>query len=247
MKKGTTRLKFILLIAALFLFFYGISESEIVKRSLADPESLRSFILGMGILAPLGIIVIQAFQTTFSIIPSQLTTILAGFVFGPFWGLLYSLIGAFIGSLIIFSLGRNYGQKIAGVFFDESEILHFTVFFKEKKLLALFLARVAPIFPNDLVSFTAGLTHIKIWHFNLVSTAGFVAQMALLSYFGAELGIGELSMPLISITLLISVLLVLFLFKESIHKILIRDIHILEKEGKIIRNLIGKELRKIRL
>lgn len=247
MKKGTTRLKFILLIAVLFLFFYGISESEIVKKSLADPESLRSFILGLGILAPLGIIILQAFQTTFSIIPSQLTTILAGFVFGPFLGLLYSIIGAFIGSMIIFSLGRNYGRKIAGVFFDESEILHFTVFFKEKKLPALFLARVAPIFPNDLVSFTAGLTPIKLWHFNLVSTAGFVVQMVLLSYFGAELGTGELSTPLLSITLVISALLVLFLFKESIQKILIRDIHILEKESRMIKNLIGKELRKIRL
>lgn len=247
MKKGTTKLKFFLLIVLVFFIFYGISESELVKKSLADPESLRSFILGLGILAPLGVIFLQAFQTTFSIIPSQLTTILAGFIFGPFFGLLYSIIGAIIGSMIIFSLGRKYGRKLAGIFFDETEILHFTLFFKEKKLLALFLARVAPIFPNDLVSFTAGLTNISLLQFNLISTGGFVAQMVLLTAFGAELREGTISAPLLSITLGISILLVLFLFKENIQRILIRDFHFLEKEGRILKRVFETELRKIRL
>ena len=247
MKKGTTRLKFILLIILFLLFFYGILKSEAVQNSVANPESLRSFILGLGILAPLGIILLQMFQTTISIIPSQVTTILAGFIFGPFFGLLYSIIGAVLGSMIIFSLGRKYGHKIAGLFFDEAEILHFTIFFREKKLLALFLARVAPIFPNDLVSFTAGLTQIKLWHFNLVSTAGFIAQMVLLTYFGAELSTGEVSIPLLGTTIVISVLLALFLFKESIHKLLIRDFRLLEKERKMITGLIRKELRRVRL
>ncbi|MBI2582575.1 TVP38/TMEM64 family protein [Candidatus Woesearchaeota archaeon] len=247
MKKGTTRLKFILLITLFLLTFYGISKSTLVQDAIADPESLRSFILSLGILAPLGIILLQMFQTTISIVPSQLTTILAGFIFGPFLGLLYSLIGAIIGSMIIFSVGRKYGRKIAGLFFDEAELLHFTLFFKEKKLLALFLARLAPIFPNDLVSFTAGLTQIKVWHFNLISTAGFVVQMILLTYFGAELSTGELSVPLLSISLVISLLLMLFLFKEDVHKILIGDFRLLQKERKIIKDRIAKELRKIRL
>ncbi len=247
MKKGTTRLKFLLLMLLFLLFFYGIVESEAVQKSVADPESLRSFVLGFGILAPVSIILLQMLQTTISIVPSQVTTVLAGFIFGPFLGLLYSIIGAVLGSMIIFSLGRKYGHKIAGLFFDEAEILHFTVFFKEKKLLALFLARLAPIFPNDLVSFTAGLTQIKLLPFNLVSTAGFAVQMVLLAFFGAELALGKLSLPLLSITIVISALLVLFLFKESLHKILIRDIHLLEKERKMIMDLVRKELRKVRL
>src|SRR3989344_3811234 len=221
MKRGTTRLKFILLITLFVLIFYGISRSELVQEALANPEALRSFILSLGILAPLGIILLQAFQTTISIVPSQL--------------------------IIIFSVARSYGRKIAGIFFDESELLHFTLFFKEKKLLALFLARLAPIFPNDLVSFTAGLSPIKIWQFNLISTAGFVVQMILLTYFGAELSTGEFSIPLLSISLVVSLLLLLFLFKEDVHRILIGDFRLLKKERKVIKERIAKELRKIRL
>ena len=245
MKRGTTKLRFLLLIAVILGIFYAVSESETVKNSLVNPESLRSFVLGFGILAPLGIILLQAFQTTISIVPSQLTTVLAGFIFGPLWGLVYSVIGAFIGSMIIFTLARNYGAKIASIFFEHHDITHFTLFFKQKKLLALFLARVAPIFPNDLVSFTAGLTNIDLLRFNLVSTAGFVVQMILLTYFGAELSAGNVSMPLIVITLAVTGLLILFLFKEDIHALIIRDLHRIEKEGKSIKKPLQKGMRII--
>lgn len=245
MKRGTTKLRFLLLIAALLGIFYAVSESDIVKDSLANPESLRSFVLGLGVLAPLGIILLQAFQTTISIVPSQFTTVLAGFLFGPLWGLVYSIIGAFLGSMLIFTLARKYGVRIAAVFFEHHEIARFTLFFKQNKLFALFLARVAPIFPNDLVSFTAGLTNIDLLRFNLVSTAGFVVQMVLLTYFGAELSAGNVSMPLIVITLAVIGLLMLFLFKENIHALVIRDLHRIEKERKAVKKTLQKGMRII--
>src|SRR3989338_5421361 len=92
------RLKYLVIVGAVLLIYYLTTTSEVVQRYLADPSSLKSFILGFGILAPIGIIILQAFQTTLSLIPSQITTIVAGFIFGPWLGLLYSLIGSFIGS-----------------------------------------------------------------------------------------------------------------------------------------------------
>ena len=119
MNKVGRWIKLLLLITILALLFWGIAQSDVVQESLADPEELRWFILRFGILAPLGLIVMQMFQTMFSIVPSQLTTILAGFIFGPLWGLVYSLIGAFLGSLFIFLIARKYGNKIASFFFTE--------------------------------------------------------------------------------------------------------------------------------
>ena len=101
MKKEGRWIKLLLVLSFLSILFLVISQSDLVRKSLANPESLRSFILSFGILAPMGLIILQMFQTTISIIPSQLTTILAGFIFGPLWGLIYSLIGAFFGSLFI--------------------------------------------------------------------------------------------------------------------------------------------------
>ena len=246
MKKWGRWIKLLFLITIFALLFWWIAQSDIVQESLADPEELRWFILRFGILAPLGLIVLQVFQTMASIIPSQLTTILAGFIFGPLWGLVYSLIGAFLGSLFIFLISRKYGNKIASFFFTEEEIGHFILFFKQKKLLALFMARIAPLFPNDLVSFSAALTDISLFHFNLVSTAGFMVQMILLTFFGAELREGYFTLPLQVITLVISFMLALFLFKEKIHKILIQDLKLLEKGEKTVRQVLWKEARKVK-
>ena len=243
MKKEGRWIKLLLALIILGILFFAISQSALVRDSFKDPEALRSFILGFGILAPLGLIILQMFQTTISIIPSQLTTILAGYVFGPLWGLVYSLIGAFLGSLLIFSLARKYGGKIASFFFTEEEIIHFILFFKQKKLVALFMARIAPLFPNDLVSSAAALTDISVLHFNLVSTAGFMVQMVLLTYFGAELREGSVTLPLQIITVVISFLLFLFLFKEKIHKILIHDLKLLEKGEMTLRKVMQKDFR----
>ena len=246
MKKGGRWIKLVLFFIILALFFWWVAQSDIVQESLADPEELRWFILRFGILAPLGLIILQIFQTMFSIVPSQLTTILAGFIFGPLWGLIYSLIGAFLGSLFVFVLARKFGTKIASFFFTEEEIVHFILFFKQKKLLALFMARITPLFPNDLVSFSAALTDISLFHFNLVSTAGFMVQMILLTYFGAELREGSFTLPLQIITLVISFLLALFLFKEKIHKILIHDLKLLEKGENTLKKVLRKDVRKIK-
>lgn len=245
MKRESRWIKLLLLLIILGIIFFVISQSALVQNSFKNPEALRSLILGFGVLAPLGLIVLQMFQATISIIPSQLTTILAGYIFGPLWGLVYSLIGAFLGSLLIFSLARKYGLKIASFFFTEEEIVHFILFFKQKKLVALFLARIAPLFPNDLVSSAAALTDISLLHFNLVSTAGFMVQMILLTFFGAELREGSITLPLQVITFVISFLLFLFLFKEKIHKILIHDLKLLEKSEITLRKVLGKELRKL--
>ncbi len=246
MKKGGRWIKVLLLVLILALFLWWVAQSDIVQESLSDPEALRWFVLEFGILAPLGFIILQMFQTMFSIIPSQLTTILAGFIFGPLWGLIYSLIGAFLGSLFIFLLARRYGSKMVSFFFTEEEIFHFILFFKQKKLVALFMARIAPLFPNDLVSFSAALTDISLFQFNLVSTAGFMVQMALLTFFGAQLREGSFTLPLQVITLAISFLLALFLFKEKIHKILIQDLKLLKKRENIVKKVLGKDSQKVK-
>ena len=246
MKKEGRWVKLLLVLIILGILFFTISQSDLVKDSFENPEALRSFILSFGVLAPLCLILLQIFQTTISIIPSQFTTILAGFIFGPLWGLVYSLIGAFLGSLLIFSLARKYGQKIASFFFTEEEIVHFILFFEQKKLLALFMARIAPLFPNDLVSSAAALTDISLFHFNLVSTAGFMVQIVLLTFFGAELREGSVTLPLQIITIVISFLLFLFLFKEKIHKILIHDLKLLEKGEMTLRKVLRRDVWKKR-
>ena len=229
-KKRHHRLRWIILILMLVAFYFLASESTIVKHYLSNPESLKNLILGFGILAPLAIIILQFSQTTISIIPSQITTIVAGFILGPSLGLFYSLIGAFFGSMFVFLLARKYGKKLALKFFEKKDLIHFNLFFRKKKLWTLFLARITPLFPNDLVSFCAGLTKIKLKNFNTISSVGFVVQMIILTYFGSELATGKISFSLIIISIIVTLLLLVAVFEKKIKKVIIKDFHKLEKE-----------------
>ncbi len=218
--KSRRRIKYLLLLIALVLLYEGVTRSPLVQQFVEDPEQFRSFILGFGIWAPLGVVLLHTFQTTFSIIPSQITTVLAGFIFGPL-GLLYSLIGAIVGSAFVFLLSQRYGERLALRIFQKRELRHFHHFFRHRKSWALFLARVMPLFPNDIVSFVAGLTNMKFWTFNRISTAGFVVQMAILTYFGAELTTGSWLINVV-LVLLVFLLVLAFIFKEPLVLLLIQ-------------------------
>lgn len=244
-KKWFGRLKYLLIVVGVIMLYYGLSQSSLARHYLGNPEALRNLILGFGVLAPLMLISLQAFQTMISIFPSEITTIIAGFAFGPALGLLYSLIGTFIGSALIFLVSRKFGTKIALHLFEKKEMVHFYLFFRQKGLWALFLARVAPLFPNDLVSFTAGLTGIGFWQFSLVSTLGFLAEMIILVFFGAGLMAGQVNASILFFGFLVSLLILMFLFRQKIRKIIIKDIHKLEKEGIIITDAVEKEFKKI--
>lgn len=241
MKKIVRRIRLVIILAAIVLLYYFAAETTFVQHYLAEPESLRQLILGVGILAPLAVIVLQIFQTTISIIPSQLTTIMAGFIFGPYLGLLYSLLGAFLGSALIFTISRKFGKGIASRLFEKKDLVHFNLLFRRKRLWALFLARIAPLFPNDLVSFAAGLTTVPSFYFNIISSLGFIVQMFILTYFGAELSTGSVSLPLLVVTILVSALFMVLVFRRQIKRVIIKDIHLLEKEGKSVEKAIEKE------
>ncbi|MBR9683776.1 TVP38/TMEM64 family protein [Candidatus Woesearchaeota archaeon] len=237
-KKRHHPFRFIIFLLILIAIYFLASEVPLVKQYLSNPESLKAVILGFGILAPLAIIILQFFQTTISILPSQITTIVAGFVFGPILGLAYSLIGAFFGSMFIFLIARKYGKKLALKIFEKKSLVHFNALFKRKKRWAVLLTRMAPIFPNDVVSFGAGLTDIKLKYFNLFSTIGFIIQMIILTYFGAELSTGKISLPLILVSSAVTLLILIALFAKPIKRIIIKDFHKLD-------NTIEKEFKKI--
>jgi|SRR3989344_514581 len=221
-----SRLKFFLLSALIILILF----ISIEFSTFNNPELVKNFVLKFGLMAPVVLILLQTFQSMISIIPSQITTIAAGYVFGPIFGLIYSLIGSFIGSSIVFLISRKYGAQLAMKFFPEKDIIHFQVFFRQKKSKALFLARIAPIFPNDLISFAAGLTKINYWKFSLISSLGFLIQIIILSFFGSGLAEGQISMPLIVVSIVVGLLFLIVIFKKKIRKIIIRDIKEVEKE-----------------
>ena len=78
---------------------------------LLEPEEARSFVASFGLFAPAVLILLQAMQVVFAPIPGQVLAVVAGYLFGPWWGTLYNVIGITIGSTAAFWLSRRYGRS----------------------------------------------------------------------------------------------------------------------------------------
>lgn len=237
--------KILLVILFIAMSYYFITTSSWIKTYLEDPNQIKDFVLGFGYLAPILITLLQAVQNIIPFLPHEITAVAAGFIFGPVMGIVYTLIGAFLGSAIVFEIARKYGKKLAEKIFDKKEVVHFHLMFKKKKVWTIFIARLIPLFPNDLVSFAAGLTDIKFLWFNIASTLGFVLEVVILSYFGSSLTEGLSLIPIILLIVFLGGSSLVVIFKKQIKRLLIKDFHRLEKEEKMIEKEIEKEFKKI--
>ena len=160
-------------IALFFLLMVAIcwfAGKPLVKFA-SEPEKFRSWLDSLGIwgrVVFVGIIILQVF---IAFIPGEPFEIGAGYAFGPIEGTLLCLVGALIGSFIVFSFVRRFGVQAVEVFFSREKI-ESVKFLKDAKRrdLLIFLVFFIPGTPKDLLTYFAGLTGIKLSKFLLLST-----------------------------------------------------------------------------
>ncbi|MCH8945983.1 MAG: TVP38/TMEM64 family protein [Nanoarchaeota archaeon] len=155
-----------------------------ISSILTDAEKIKEFILQFKIFAPIAYILIVALQIVIAPIPGQPIVFAGGYIFGVILGTLYSMIGVIIGSYPVFYLSRKYGkpfvEKMAGKKFKKYEKK-----IKEKGVFLLFLIYLLPLFPDDIVTYIAGLTKIKIKTLMIISFIGRFPGFLILSLAGA--------------------------------------------------------------
>ena len=76
---------------------------------LVDHEALVAWMREGGPAGPLICIGLQFLQVVIFAIPGEFTQIAAGYVFGTWWGFLYSIIGILLGSAFDFGFARAVG------------------------------------------------------------------------------------------------------------------------------------------
>ncbi len=160
-------------IALFFLLMVAIcwfAGKPLVKFA-SEPEKFRSWLDSLGIwgrVVFVGIIILQVF---IAFIPGEPFEIGAGYAFGPIEGTLLCLVGALIGSFIVFSFVRRFGVQAVEVFFSREKI-ESVKFLKDAKRrdLLIFIVFFIPGTPKDLLTYFAGLTGIKLSKFLLLST-----------------------------------------------------------------------------
>ena len=84
-------------------------------------ETLQTYILGFGLLAPLILTVIQAMQVVVPVLPGFLGCAVGAVLFGCSGGFWCNYIGISLGSIIAFFLARRFGKTLVRSLFAEDK------------------------------------------------------------------------------------------------------------------------------
>lgn len=174
--------------------------------TFTQPEEAREMIAEAGAWAPLVFIGLQVIQVLIAPIPGQVTGLVGGLLFGTLWGVVYTMIGATIGFTLIFVLARRLGRPFVERFVSPNVLTRFDYLSERGGAFVLFIIFLLPAFPDDVISFIAGLTTLRISTLIFISLAGRLPGYIVLSATGAGLAYENMNPIVVSI----GVVLVIF-------------------------------------
>ena len=152
----------------------------LLQQALEWIESLGS----IGAIAFIGIYIIA----TIAFLPAFILTLGAGVLFGVWWGSVYVFIGATLGAIAAFLVGRYLvrdwvAKKIAGN--DKFSAIDRAV--GKEGLKIVLLTRLSPIFPFNLLNYAFGVTGVSIKDY-IIGSIGMIPGTVMFVYLGSLAG-----------------------------------------------------------
>lgn len=118
--------------------------------------------------------------------PSTILTLAGGFVFGPFLGVLYTIIASNISSTIAFYVGRFFGEGLLKDDGSDGLIQRYARRMRENSFETVMTMRFI-FLPYDAVSYLAGFLKIHYWAFILATALGSIPGTIAFVGFGASI------------------------------------------------------------
>jgi uncharacterized membrane protein YdjX (TVP38/TMEM64 family) len=179
----------VLTFVPLFLIILGyVFPSEF----FASRESIRSFVYGFGQFAPIIFIFLQILQVVITPLSHYAVSLAGGFIFGVWNGFLYNWVGRVAGTAMAFYLGRKFGRRLVEKVVKPRTMKKYDSYFDEGKIL-LFLAYFLPFFPDDELSYLAGVSSMSPQVFLPLMAVGHISGSLSLAYVGS--GISAVKNP----------------------------------------------------
>ncbi len=174
---------------------------------VSQPEKFRQWVDSHGLLGPLAFLGMMLLQVFVAVIPGEPLEIGAGYAFGAVEGTILCILGAAIGSTLVFLFVRRFGVRAVEVFISREKIQSLRFLQNTRRVhLFLLVAFLLPGTPKDVLCYVAGLTTLKLGPFILISSICRLPSIVTSTIGGSALGSGQWGMAAIvfAATLVIS-------------------------------------------
>jgi len=151
-----------------------------------DQEKLRAWIEARGAWGPaiyMGIYMIAPAL----FLPGLPITVVGGLLFGPFWGVVYTITSATAGACVAFLIARYLGRDWVAGKMGRGRLGRLDAAVERQGWKIVAFTRLIPIFPFNLLNYAFGLTRIKFAHYAVASFLFMLPACAAYVVFSASL------------------------------------------------------------
>ena len=187
------RLTPVVLVVALYYLIPGFKEEANTAAGIlakADIEGMKQYILSFGIWGPIvsmGLMILQAIAAP---LPAFVITFANAWIFGWAWGAFYSWTGAMIAAMICFYISKGFGRPVVEKMVGKTSLDFADRFFDKYGYHSVMIARLIPVVSFDLVSYAAGFTSMRLWHFVWATGLGQLPATIVYSILGENMTSG---------------------------------------------------------
>jgi uncharacterized membrane protein YdjX (TVP38/TMEM64 family) len=120
------------------------------------------------------------------LVPGSLLTLGTGFTYGLWEGTIIVSLGSTIGSAVAFLVGRTAARDWIGARLEgNARFASIDHAIGREGWKIVFLTRLSPIFPFNLLNYGLGLTKVPFWHYVLASWIGMLPGTFMYVYFAS--------------------------------------------------------------
>jgi len=186
LSKARLMLLFFLVLVISLFYFFKLGQYFTIEGIKAHRLVLQQSIEKNYVAAVSGFIMIYILLTSITLPFAVIMTVIGGFLFGTFWGAIYSNIAATIGSSIAFLmiryifggwLHKTFGHKLK-TFRREFERYGYSY------LLSIHFSSVVPLF---VINILAGLANVSPWTFFWTTSVGTLPGFFVYAFAGKQL------------------------------------------------------------
>lgn len=195
------------------IVFVTIKYTPDFIKLISNMDKFRNFITSYGYAGILVYIGLQISHVIIVVIPGEVIQIAGGYIYGTFWGTIYTMIGMIIGIIIVFYSTRLLGYSVVKIFIPKDKLEKFDYLINSPKAeIIMFVLFLIPGIPKDALTYIAGLTPVKPLRFIIMCTVARFPGILGSCYIGANLQSQNYTIVIIvsSIAIILFVLGVIF-------------------------------------